>query len=145
MQAKVKGRVALIAGASDEVGAEVARRLAREGAIVVLCDGNSRALDALVKEISAAGGVASALVVDVSEPAAISSGIERTVASHGKIDILINNGIDPKSRSFGDLTVQDFAATLQSSLGSQFCFLKAVIPVLLKTIGVRVINISTLP
>lgn len=67
MQAKVKGRVALIAGANDEVGGEVARRLAREGAIVVVCDSNSRALDALVKEISTAGGAASALAVDMSE------------------------------------------------------------------------------
>ena len=145
MQAKVKGRVALIAGANDEVGGEVARRLAREGAIVVVCDSNSRALDALVKEISTAGGAASALAVDMSESAAISNGIERIVASHGKIDILVNNGLDPKSRAFNDLTVQDFATTLQSSLGSQFCFLKAFIPVMHKNNSGRVINISSLP
>lgn len=145
MQAKVKGRVALIAGASDEVGSEIARRFAKEGAVVVACDRNSRALEALVKEISAAGGTASAFAVEMSEPAAINSCIEKTITSHGRIDILINNGPDPKSKAFSDLSADEFAFTLQGSLGSQFHFLKAVIPVMRKNGSGRVINIISLP
>lgn len=144
MQAKVKGRVALIVGANDEIGAAIALQLASAGANVVLCDKELQPLDALITKIAAAGAVATAFRVDLSDPAAIASCIAEILARHGRIDILVNNGPDPESKALGDLSAQDFATTLNGSLGSQFHFLRGVVPVMQKNNGGRVINISSL-
>lgn len=145
MQAKVKGRVALIAGADDEIGGEIALRLASDGATVVLCGDDLRKLDAVVQKIVAAGGTAAAMAVNMSDPKAIGGCVEKIVASHGRIDILVNNGPDAASKALADLTAEDFAGTLRGSLTPQFQFLREVVPVMQKNNGGRVINISGLP
>jgi 3-oxoacyl-[acyl-carrier protein] reductase/2-[hydroxy(phenyl)methyl]-succinyl-CoA dehydrogenase BbsC subunit len=145
MQAKVKGRVALIAGANDEIGGEIALRLATAGATVVLCGNDLGKLDAFVQRIIASGGTASAMAVEMSDPKAIGNCVVKIIASHGKIDILVNNGPDAESKALADLTAEDFATTLRCSLASQFHFLREVVPIMQKNNGGRVINISGLP
>lgn len=145
MQAQVRGRVALIAGANDEIGGEIASRLASAGAIVVLCGDDLPKLEAFVQKIVASGGAASALVVDFSDPKAIGSCVQKIIASHRRIDILVNNGPNVDSKALADVTAEDFAHTLRYSLVSQFQFLREVVPVMQRDSGGRVINISSLP
>lgn len=145
MQAKVKGRVALVAGASDEIGRDIAERLAGAGAIVVLCDGNAGLLDSTVRKISASGGSATTMAIDMSSPVEIGRAVERVVAAHGKIDILVNNGPDPEGKPLVTVTAEDLAGVLRNSLGTQAHFLREVVPVMQRNSWGRVVNINSLP
>ena len=84
-------KVALITGAARGLGAAIARGCAREGATVILADrdldGAQRTADALVAE----GGRASAVALDVTDRAAVVACADQVQASHGGIDVLVNN------------------------------------------------------
>jgi len=144
MHSKVKGRVALVAGVNDEVGEAIALQLASAGARVVLCDKELQKLDALAAKIAATGAEAAAFGVDLSDPKAIHNCIEKIVARHGRIDILVNNGPDSESKALGDLSAEDFNTTVTKLLGSQFYFLREVVPLMQKNNGGRVVNVSSL-
>ncbi|MFG1808611.1 SDR family NAD(P)-dependent oxidoreductase [Streptomyces sp. NPDC049040] len=86
------GRTALVTGGSRGIGAAVARRLAREGAAVVLTYVNSAAkAQAVAGKIVADGGRALAIRADSADPAAPAKAVEQTVEELGGIDILVNN------------------------------------------------------
>ncbi len=144
MHSKVKGRVALVAGAGDEVGESIALHLVAHGAKVVLCDAEVQKLDALTAKIIAAGGEAEAFCVDMSDPKAIHGCVEKIVARHGRVDILVNNGAESKSKALCDLSAEDFNTTVTDLLGSQFYFMREVVPFMQKNNGGRVVNVSSL-
>lgn len=144
MQARVKDRVAVIAGAANEIGEEISARLARAGAKVVLCGSNAAELEPIAGRINAAGGAATAMAVDMLNAEAISDWMERIATSHGTIDILVTNGPESERKSLGDLTAQDFELTALRTLTAQMNLLKAVVPVMQKRGRGRVINISSL-
>ncbi len=113
-------RVALITGCGKEngIGAAVARRLAANGVIVVASDARAagvdndntakrdsswRGLESLIAEITAKGGVASALVGDVTTEEGAAQLVGETVARHGRIDILVNNAGAPHGQDRGEI------------------------------------------
>ena len=71
MQSKVKGRVALVAGATDEIGEAIALRLAAAGAKIALCDPDAQKLAAVAAKITAAGGEAAAFGVNPADAQAV--------------------------------------------------------------------------
>ncbi len=90
--AKLKGKVAVVTGASKGIGAAIARELAQEGAAVAVNYANSPdQAEAVVAGIKAAGGNAKAMRADVSHPAEARKLIDATLAEFGRIDILVNN------------------------------------------------------
>ena len=88
---EIKNKVVLITGASSGIGAVAARRLAKEGAKVVLAARRIGLLDGLAQEITAQGGQALALQVDVTDNHAIREMVNETVAKYGRLDVLVNN------------------------------------------------------
>ena len=88
---EIRNKVVLITGASSGIGAGVARRLAKEGAKVVLTARRKELLDSLAQEITAQGGQALALQVDVTDNHAIKEMVNETVAKYGRLDVLVNN------------------------------------------------------
>jgi 3-oxoacyl-[acyl-carrier protein] reductase len=89
---RLQNKVALVTGASRGIGAAIARRLAADGAKVAVNYAKSReAADAVVRDIRSAGGEAISLQADLAEPDQITAMVEKTVATFGRLDILVNN------------------------------------------------------
>ncbi|MFJ4414652.1 SDR family NAD(P)-dependent oxidoreductase [Streptomyces sp. NPDC088925] len=86
------GKVVLVTGASRGIGAAAARLFAAEGASVVLAARGTKALDAIVEEIRASGGVADTVPLDLADPASIRAAVDRVADLHGRLDGAFNNG-----------------------------------------------------
>ena len=91
--AKLDNKIAMITGAAHGVGYGVARRFAREGAVVVVVDRDLEACERVAREIGELGAIARAVIVDVTNRDEITGAIRTTIAEFGGIDILVNNAI----------------------------------------------------
>src|SRR6266508_3571944 len=92
MSQRLKGKVAVVTGASKGIGASIAEHLAGEGASVVVNYASSKSgADAVVKRITGKGGKAIAVQADVSKPQDITRLFAETKSTYGKLDILVNN------------------------------------------------------
>ena len=89
-QASLAGEVALVTGASSGIGAATARALGRRGATVVLAARRRPELEAQARSIEEAGAVALALATDLSDPGQLPRLVEATLASFGRVDVLVN-------------------------------------------------------
>ena len=93
----VADKVVVITGASSGIGESIAKLLARNGAKVVIGARRKNRIDAVVKEISAAGGKAVGFAVDVTKRPEVEALIKGAVDSFGRVDVMVNNaGFTPK-------------------------------------------------
>ena len=88
---KLQDKVALVTGAASGIGEQIARKLARDGAAVVIADLNLEAANKVAESITAAGGIGRAVKMDVTDEAAVTAAIDKTVEVLGSIDILVSN------------------------------------------------------
>ncbi|QHW31698.1 glucose 1-dehydrogenase [Paenibacillus rhizovicinus] len=88
---KLQGKSAVITGAASGMGKAMALLFAKEGASVIVADINQSAVDAVVGEITAAGGQAQGVSANVTSEADVSRMIDTAVEAFGKLDILVNN------------------------------------------------------
>src|SRR5580704_10212617 len=89
---RLSGKIAVVTGASRGIGHAIARRLAADGATVVVNYAkNAKPANDLVKDITSAGGTATAIQADVSDVAQVRALFETVKKQHGRVDILVNN------------------------------------------------------
>ncbi len=96
MPQTLEGKVALVTGGSRGIGAAIAKRLAADGAHVAITYAKDAAsADSVVKAIESAGGKALAIRADAADAKAIQDAVEKTVATFGQLDVLVNNAARP--------------------------------------------------
>jgi 3-oxoacyl-[acyl-carrier protein] reductase len=106
---KLKGKVAIVTGASKGIGAAIAKSLAAEGASVVVNYASSKAgADVVVHEIEKAGGKAVAVRGDVSKAADAKAIVDGAIEHFGKLDILVNNSGVYEFGALDDITEEHF-------------------------------------
>jgi 3-oxoacyl-[acyl-carrier protein] reductase len=140
----LKGKVALVTGASRGIGAAIAVALAEAGAAVAV---NYReradAADALIADLNKAGHRAIAVAADVSQSKAVTKMIDRVSSALGAIDILVNNAGLAIVRGVDDLTEEDFDKTITVNLKSAFLCTQAVLPSMRAKKWGRIVNITS--
>jgi 3-oxoacyl-[acyl-carrier protein] reductase len=139
----LSGRVALVTGASQGIGRACALKLAVSGATVAVAARNQEKLNALVNEITTAGGKAAAFALDVSDEEQIKSVIKTAIAQFGKIDILVNNAGITRDQLVMRMKRADWDAVLQTNLTSAYLCIQQVMGSMLKQRWGRIINITS--
>jgi 3-oxoacyl-[acyl-carrier protein] reductase len=144
VSSELKGKVALVTGASRGLGEGAARALADAGASVMLVARDGKLSKSVAQEIAGKGGRAEAMACDVSDYAAVAKVVAETKARLGGLDILINNAgvIDP----IAEIATSDPKAWAQSitiNLVGAYNVVRAVLPELLAKGGGSIVNISS--
>ena len=124
MDLGIKGKVAVVTGASRGIGRETARQFLEEGVRVVICGRNAEALERTRAELAQqTGGDIHAVVADMTKPADIARLIETATQKLGGVDILINNAGQMYSGRFAVMTDEGLKEQLETKL---FGFLRAI-------------------
>jgi 3-oxoacyl-[acyl-carrier protein] reductase len=139
----LKGRVALVTGASQGIGRAVALELARAGASVAVCARNEEKIAAVVKEITGAGGAAGAFKLDVASEDEIKSVVKAVVGQYSKLDILVNNAGITRDQLAMRMKRADWDAVLNTNLTGAFLCIQAAVGPMLKQRWGRIINITS--
>ncbi|HUX10249.1 MAG TPA: 3-oxoacyl-[acyl-carrier-protein] reductase [Terriglobia bacterium] len=139
----LSGRVAVVTGASQGIGRACALVLAEAGADVALASRNVEKLEAVAREIEAAGRQAMVLNVDVSNAESIKAGISKVLETWKKIDILVNNAGVVRDNLILRMKVEDWDAVLRTNLDGTYHCIKEVLPGMVRQRYGRIINITS--
>src|SRR6202034_184729 len=142
MSNKLAGKVALITGGSRGIGAAIAERLAADGAnIAVTYTKGADAAASVVKEIERAGGKAIAIQADAADANAAKAAVEKTVATFGGLDVLVNNAGTAIPKTFEETTIEELDRVIDINLRGAFIATQAALKHMNK--GGRIILIGS--
>lgn len=139
----LSGRTALVTGGSRGIGRAVALKLAREGAEVVVTATSLERAQKTVDEITALGGKALAVKVDVSNMSDVESLFARISEVFGKLDILVNNAGITRDGLLMRMKEADWDAVLDTNLKGAFVCTREAVKLMGKAKGGSIVNISS--
>jgi NAD(P)-dependent dehydrogenase (short-subunit alcohol dehydrogenase family) len=129
--AAVEGKVAIVTGGAQGIGAAIASGLEAEGATVVIADLNPPE-----------GGIR----VDVASEADVAAMVSETLERHGRIDLLVNNAglyASLEMRAFTEIPLEEWNRVMEVNVASMFLTCRAVVPVMREQGGGKIVNISS--
>ncbi len=135
----VNGKVVLITGASEGIGAATARLLTARGAKVAVA---ARSIDRL-KEVTGELGDSFAVRVDMTQDASITAMVDAVVGNYGRIDVLVNNAGRALRARVADVTIADFQSIVDLNVYGPLLAMQAVIPHMRKQGGGSIVNVSS--
>ncbi|HET9925092.1 MAG TPA: 3-oxoacyl-ACP reductase FabG [Methylomirabilota bacterium] len=138
------GRVALVTGAGRGIGRAIAVALGAAGAAVACAARSRDQVDSAAAEITAAGGRARALRLDVTRPEQIAAGVEEAAAALGPVDVLVNNAGITLDKKTVEVTDEDWDAVLATNLTAMFRCARAVAPGMIRLERGKIINIGSM-
>ena len=124
------GRVAVVTGAGSGIGQALAEALAAAGSAVIVADIDGAAAKAVADGITARGGVADAVVVDVADAASVEELAAATIARHGRVDVLCNNAGVSTFNLIEDHTLDDWRWVLSVNLWGVIHGVHTFLPIL---------------
>ena len=139
---ELAGKVAIVTGAGRNIGRAIARHLAAAGAAVVVnARSNQAEVDAVVKEIGAAGGKAVGFLADVGDAAAVEAMANAALKHFGRIDILVNNAALRREQTIDKMSYDEWREMMHATLDSAFHGVHACLPAMKKN-GGTIVNIG---
>ncbi len=138
----LSGRVALVTGGSRGIGAAIARRLAIQGAKVVVGARGENARP-VAEEIARSGGNADAIALDVTEDGSADRALAAVLERHGRIDILVNNDGIARDQLMLRLKREDWDAVLATNLTAAYALTQAALKPMIRQRSGRIISISS--
>ena len=140
----LKGKVALVTGASYGIGYAIASAYAKAGATIVFNDIKQELVDKGLEAYKNDGIEARGYVCDVTDEAAVNAMVEKIESEVGTIDILVNNAGIIKRIPMCEMSADDFRKVIDVDLNAPFICAKAVIPGMLKKGHGKIINICSM-
>ncbi|OWT72770.1 MULTISPECIES: SDR family oxidoreductase [unclassified Achromobacter] len=139
----IENKVILITGGSTGLGAATAKFLAARGAKVAVAARRKEKLDAVVAQITAAGGTARAYELDVTDKAQVEAVVAATVRDFGKVDVLINNAGLMPIRPMAEVNTDEWDAMIDVNLKGTLYGIAAVLPRFFAQGDGHIINLSS--
>lgn len=143
MDLGLKDKVAIVTGSARGLGAATARRLAQEGAKVVITDIMADRAEETAAELRKDGFQAHCVVGNITKEADVQRIIDETVATFGGVHILVNNAGSPRDKYLVKMSEEDWSFVMDVMLKGAFLASRAVMPHMISQGWGRVINISS--
>jgi 3-oxoacyl-[acyl-carrier protein] reductase len=125
----MQNKVVVVTGAAQGIGAAIAQRFAEEGATLVLLDLDAKRLQ---QTAAGTGKAPTAIVMDVTDEAAVDKTFARVAAEQGRVDVLVNNVGGARNAKLWDMTADDWDFTLRLNLRSAFLCTRAAARLMMK-------------
>ena len=141
----LEGKVALVTGSGRNIGRSIALALAEQGAdVVVNARSNQAEAEAVAAEVGELGRKGLPLLADVGDRQQLEALLDTALAEFGRLDVVVNNAATRPSKSFSEMTYDDWRGVLATDLDSAFLTTKAALPGMLERGWGRVVNLSGL-
>jgi len=128
MSKQLEGKIALVTGGSRGIGAAIAKRLAADGAnVAITFTKGADAAASVVKEIERSGRKAIAIQADATDADAVEAAVEKTVATFGGLDVLVNNAGTAIPKSFEETTLEELDRLIDINVRGTFVTTQAAL------------------
>lgn len=141
---RLNNQIAIVTGGARGIGLAIAEKLCAAGAHCVLADIDDAGATNAAATLRQAGGKASAVTLNVADPASVTQMVSRVQAQHGRIDALINNAGIGVCTPFLETSLEDWNRVMSVNLTGAFLVAQAVAKVMLAQGGGRIVNITSI-
>jgi 3-oxoacyl-[acyl-carrier protein] reductase len=140
---RLNGKVAIITGAGQGIGAATALKFAREGAIVAVCDRNPAAIADVLGSCRAAGAQALGFTIDIADREAVDQMVAEVIERHRRVDVLVNNAGITRDARLQKMTIEQFDDVIDVNLRGVFHASQAVVDRMIEQGSGVILNASS--